>query len=146
VNADQIDYVSVFRNLPTPVVLLTTDFMIMDANTAHMRLSGRAREEVVGHFLFEAFPDNPSEPGVLGPGNLGESLRRVVDTREPDMMPLQRYDVEVPEHPGTYMERYWCTVNFPVSRPDGEVDYIIHMVEEVPDLIRKFVEAESAGA
>ena len=104
------------------------------------------RDEVVGRFVFDAFPDNPTEPGVLGPGNLGESLRRVVDTGQPDMMPLQRYDVEVAEQPGTYMERYWCAMNFPVHRPDGEVDYIIHLVEEVPDLIRKFVDAESARA
>jgi len=61
-------------------------------------------------------------------------------------MPLQRYDVEVPERPGTYMERYWCTTNAPVPRPDGKVGFIIHVVEEIPDLIRKFVEAESAGA
>lgn len=144
--ADQIDYASVFRNLPTPALVLATDFRIMDANAAHMRLSGKARDEVVGRFVFDAFPDNPEEPGILGPGNLGESLRRVVDTGQPDMMPLQRYDVELPEHPGTYRERYWCTMNVPVHRPDGDVDYIIHVVEEVPDLIRKFVDAESAGA
>jgi PAS domain-containing protein len=144
--AAQIDYVSVFQNLPTPVLVLSTDFEIMDANAAHMRLSGRRREEVIGRVVFDAFPHNPSEPGVLGPGNLGESLRRVVDTGQPDMMPLVRYDVEAPERPGTYLERYWCTMNVPVRRPDGEVDYIIHLVEEVPDLIRKFVDAESAGA
>ena len=33
-----------------------------------------------------------------------------------------------------------------VRLPDGEIDYIIHLVEEVPELIRKFVDAESAGA
>jgi PAS domain S-box-containing protein len=145
-NADRVDYVAVFQNLPTPALVLTTDFMIMDANAAHMRLSGKRREEVVGRPVVEVFPDNPSEPGILGPGNLGESLRRVVETGEPDTMPLQRYDVEVPEHPGTYTERYWCAMNVPVHHPNGEVDYIIHVVEEIPDLIRKFVEAESAGA
>ena|SRR5579863_747789 len=144
--AAQIDYESVFRNLPTPVLILTTDFTITDANAAHMLLSGKTRDEVVGKRVSDAFPDNPDEPGVLGPGNLGESLRRVVETGEPDLMPLQRYDVELPEHPGTYQERYWCAMNVPVRRPDGEVDYIIHVVEEVPDLIRKFVDAESARA
>src|SRR5712691_2171939 len=144
--AEQMDYISVFQNIPTPVLLLTTDFVVMDANAAHMRLSGRSREDVIGKSVLEAFPDNPAEPGVFGPSALGASLRQVVYTGQPDMMPLQRYDVELPEQPGTYVERYWCTMNVPVRRPDGEVDYIIHLVEEVSDLIRKFVDAESAGA
>jgi PAS domain-containing protein len=143
---EQIDYISVFQNLPAPVLVMTTDFVILDANQAHMRLSGRPREEVIGKSVFDAFPDNPAEPGVFGPNTLGDSLRQVIDSGQPDMMPLQRYDVESAEHPGTYVERYWCTMNVPVHRPDGRVDYIIHLVEEVSDLIRKFVDAESAGA
>jgi len=144
--ADQLDYKSVFQNLPMPAMVLSTDFRIIDANVAHLGLSGRTREELVGLSVFDAFPDNPSEPGVSGTGNLGESLRRVVDTGRQDTMALQRYDVEIPGKPGTYKERYWCPMNVPVHRQDGGVDYIIHVVEEVPDLIRKFVDAESAGA
>jgi PAS domain-containing protein len=144
--ADQVDYKSVFQNLPTPVLILSADFQIIDANVAHLGLTGRARDELVGLSVFDAFPDNPSEPAVSGTGNLGASLRRVVDTGKPDTMALQRYDVEIPGKPGVYKERYWCPVNVPVHRPDGGVDYIIHVVEEVPDLIRKFVDAESAGA
>ncbi|HET7018560.1 MAG TPA: PAS domain-containing protein [Streptosporangiaceae bacterium] len=143
--AGQIDYKSVFQNLPTPVMLLSTDFRIIDTNIAHLGLSGKPREELIGALVFDAFPDNPAEPGVSGTSNLSESLRRVVDTGRPDTMALQRYDVEVPGKAGAYEERYWCPMNVPVRRPGGEVDYIIHMVEEVPALIRKFVDAESAG-
>jgi PAS domain S-box-containing protein len=144
--ADDIDYESVFRNLPAPVMVLSPDFRILDSNSAHRALSGKSREELVGQLVFDAFPDNPSEPGVSGTSNLGESLRRVMDTGRPDAMALQRYDVEILEKPGAFEERYWCPLNVPVHRPDGEVDYIIHLVEEVPELIRKFVDAESAGA
>jgi PAS domain-containing protein len=144
--AEQIDYKSVFQNLPIPVMLLSTDFIIMDSNIAHRGLSGRAREELIGQSVFDAFPDNPSEPGVSGTSNFGVSLRRVVATGRPDSMALQRYDVEVNGDPGSYEERYWCPMNVPVRRPDGGIDYIIHIVEEVPELIRKFVDAESAGS
>lgn len=144
--ADDIDYESVFRNLPAPVMVLSPDFRIIDSNSAHRALSGKSREELIGQSVFDAFPDNPSEPGVSGTSNLGESLRRVMDTGRPDAMALQRYDVEILEKPGAFEERYWCPLNVPVHRPDGAVDYIIHLVEEVPELIRKFVDAESAGA
>ncbi len=144
--AAQTDYVSVFRNLPIPALLLSTDLVMLDANLAYERISGRSRDELVGKPIFEAFPGNPGEPGVSGPRNLGDSLRRALSTGQPDAMALQRYDVEAMGTRGDFAERYWCPVNVPVCDPDGDVAYIIHVVEEVPDLIRKFVEAEAAGA
>ncbi len=145
-SASQIDYVSVFQNLPMPVLLLSPDFTVIDVNLAHQKLSGRPREELIGRNVFDAFPDNPEEPGVGGTGSLGQSLRRVLETGEPDAMGLTRYDVEASNSPGRFAERYWCPLNVPVRGPDGQVAYIIHAVEEVSDLIRKFVEAEAASS
>jgi PAS domain-containing protein len=142
----QIDYISVFRHLPTPVALLSPDFVAIDVNLAYERVSGRSHDELLGKDILDSFPDNPSEPGISASRNLGESLRRVVATGQPDTMALQRYDVESIDQPGHYTERYWCPVNVPVPGPDGRVACIIHAVEEVPDLIKKFVEAEAAGA
>ncbi len=141
-----IDYKSVFQNLPTPVAILSPEFIMIDMNEAYRQHSGRPREELVGRNIFEAFPDNPAEPGVSGPSALGESLRRVLDTGRPDAMALQRYDVEATDQPGEFSERYWCPINVPVPAVGGQVAYIIHAVEEVSDLIRKFVEAEAASA
>ncbi len=142
----QVDYMSVFQNLPTPMLLLSLDFRVIDMNYAYQRISGRSREELVGRIVFETFPDNPSEPGVSGMGNLAESLRRVIATGKPDMMALQRHDTEAIDHPGEFSERYWYPVNVPVPGPGGQVACISHAVEEIPDLIKKFVEAEAAGA
>lgn len=125
---------------------MSPDFIMIDMNSAYQRVSGRSRDELLGRNVFDAFPDNPSEPGVSANSNLGESLRRVLATARPDTMPLQRYDVEAIDRPGEFAERYWCPVNIPVPGPDGQVALIIHAVEEVPDLIKKFVEAETAGA
>lgn len=119
---------------------------MIDANLAYERISGRSRDELVGHGVLNAFPDNPGEPGTSGVGNLEDSLHRALSTGQPDAMPLQRYDVEATGADGDFAERYWCPVNVPVRGADGDVAVIIHTVEEVPDLIRKFVEAEAAGA
>ncbi len=142
----QIDYGSVFHHLPVPVLLMTADQVIADANQAFCKLTGRGRGELVGRTVFEAFPDNPDEPGATGTANLGASLRRVAETGEPDVMAPQRYDVEVPGSPGEFRERYWCPVNAPVLGTGGRVAMLVHVVEEIPDLIRKFVEAEAANA
>ncbi len=129
-----------------PALLLSPDFIMIDANLAYERISGRSRAELVGRPLFDAFPDNPTEPGLTASGNLGASLRRAAASGQPDAMAVLRYDVEAPGSSGDFTERYWCPVNVPVHGPGGELACIIHAVEEVPDLIRKFVDAEAASA
>jgi PAS domain S-box-containing protein len=143
--ATEVDYRTVFHCLPVPVLLLTPDFRMVDANEAFLHVSGRSREDIVGRNIIEAFPDNPSEPSATGTRNLSESLTRVLRTGEADVMALQRYDVAAPGS-GVFKERYWCPVNVPVIGSDGRLVLIVHCVEEVSDLIRRFVEAQAASA
>ncbi|MFE2727783.1 PP2C family protein-serine/threonine phosphatase [Kitasatospora sp. NPDC059327] len=135
VNGPVIDYQDVFQALPGAVALLTPDLVYADANEAFLSVSGRTREQLIGHYLFDVFPDNPNDPAANGVRNLHASLERVLATGERDTMALQRYDVEDPERPGVWHERYWSPVNAPVLAPDGTVALLVHRVEEVTDLI-----------
>ncbi|MFI6444457.1 PP2C family protein-serine/threonine phosphatase [Kitasatospora sp. NPDC050543] len=131
-----IDYAGVFQALPGMVALLTPDLVYADANEEFLRQSGRTRDQVVGRYLFDVFPDNPNDPSASGMRNLAASLRRVLTTGERDAMALQRYDVQSPENPDEWEERYWSPVNAPVHGPDGDVVLLVHRVEEVTELIR----------
>ncbi|MEU0385129.1 PP2C family protein-serine/threonine phosphatase [Streptomyces chartreusis] len=131
-----IDYTAVFQALPGMVALLTPELVYADVNEEFVRVSGRSREQLVGHYLFDVFPDNPNDPASTGMRNLEASLYRVLATGERDAMALQRYDVEDPERPGEWQERYWSPVNAPLLGPDGKVALILHRVEEVTELIR----------
>jgi serine phosphatase RsbU (regulator of sigma subunit) len=135
-NDSAIDYAAVFQALPGMVAVLTPELFFADANEEFLRTAGRKREQVVGRRLFEVFPDNPNDPEATGVRNLEASLRRVLATGERDAMALQRYDVEDPERPGHWQERYWSPCNAPVLGPDGEVALLVHRVEEVTELIR----------
>jgi len=141
----QIDYSEVYRQLPIPVLLLTPDFVIADMNMAYLRAARRKREELLGRNLFEAFPDDPSDPGATGVRNLSASLRRVLATGEPDALALQKYDVEVPGIPGLFEKRYWNPVNAPVFGPDGRLVLIAHCVEEITERVGKFIRALAAN-
>lgn len=130
-----IDYAAVFQALPGAVALLTPELVFADANLAWLRQAGRSRDQVVGRYLFDAFPGSPRDPAASDARHLEASLRAVLANRKIDM-DLQRYDVESAQRPGHWEERYWSVVNAPVFAPDGQIALVIHRVEEVTELLR----------
>ncbi|WP_246113785.1 PP2C family protein-serine/threonine phosphatase [Streptomyces montanus] len=131
-----IDFESVFQALPTPVLLLDRDLVMLEANRAYQKISGRSRAELLGRLVFDVFPDNPADPQATGTQALRASLERVLATGERDTMAVQKYDVEAPGRPGVFEERYWSPINIPVVGGDGRVVLIIHRVQEVTALVR----------
>ncbi|MDX3643445.1 PP2C family protein-serine/threonine phosphatase [Streptomyces sp. MB09-02B] len=131
-----IDYAEVFRALPGMVALLTPELVYADANEDFLRLAGRSREQLLGRYIFDVFPENPNEPAAAGMRETEASMLRTVATGERDTMALLRYDIEDPQRPGLWQEHYWSPVNAPVLGPDGKVVLIVHRVEEVTELIR----------
>ncbi|MFF3630460.1 PP2C family protein-serine/threonine phosphatase [Streptomyces sp. NPDC002164] len=136
VNASEIDYEAVFQALPRAVALFKTDLVYADVNEAFLRSMGRARDQVVGRYLHDAFPDDPKNPAVTGMRKLQASLRWVAATGERDAMTLHRYDVEYPDRTGVWEERYWSPVNVPVFDPDGRVALLLHLEEDITELVR----------
>ncbi|MBB1260442.1 PP2C family protein-serine/threonine phosphatase [Streptomyces alkaliterrae] len=126
-----IDYRALFEASPSASLVLGPDLVIVDANAAYRRATGRTREDLVGRYLFDAFPENPADPDADGVGNLRASLLRVLRSREPDTMAVQKYDIPVAERPGVFEERWWSPINTPVLGPGGQVAWIIHRVEDV---------------
>ncbi|WP_086564819.1 PP2C family protein-serine/threonine phosphatase [Streptomyces africanus] len=132
----QIDYAAVFRALPGMVALLTPDLVYVDANEDFLRLAGRTREQLLGRYIFDVFPENPNDPAAAGMRETEASMLRVVATGERDTMALLRYDIEDRERPGHWVEHFWSPVNAPVLDRDGNVVLIVHRVEEITELIR----------
>lgn len=135
-NDQQVDYAAVFQALPGMVALLTPELVYVDVNEDFARLAGRSREELVGRYIFDAFPENPGDPAAAGRRETEESMLRVVASGERDTMALLRYDIEDSQRPGHWQEHFWSPVNAPVLGPDEQVVLIVHRVEEVTQLIR----------
>ncbi len=122
----------IFEASPTPYLILTPDLYIVAVNNAYLKATHTEREAICGRFIFEVFPDNPDDPRADGVGNLAASLAKVLETRAPDAMPIQKYDVQVPKENGkSFEEHYWSPINSPVLDQHGKVVYIIHRVEDV---------------
>ncbi|MGR6968862.1 PP2C family protein-serine/threonine phosphatase [Streptomyces cynarae] len=126
-----IDYAALFAATPSPYLVLGTDLVIVEVNQAYLDATRRTREDLIGRHVFDAFPDNPNDPGADGVRNLNASLHRVLITRQPDTMALQKYDIPIMGRPGVFEERWWSPINTPILRSDGSVGSIIHRVEDV---------------
>jgi len=142
----QLDYAAVYRHFPVPVLLLTPELQIADANLAFLKATGRTREDLLGRILCDAFPDDPSDRSATGVRDVSASVRRVLATGEPDAREFQKYDVEVPGTPGVFARRYWSGVNAPIPGPDGSVVVIASCVEDVTDRMSRFMSALEADA
>ncbi|MGA5267521.1 PP2C family protein-serine/threonine phosphatase [Streptomyces lydicamycinicus] len=127
----ELDHAALFAATPSACLVLDPELVIVDVNQAYLQATARTRDDLLGQYVFDAFPDNPADPDAEGVQNLHPSLRRVLSTGEPDTMAVQRYDIPVTERPGEFEERWWSTINTPVPGPDGRVAWIIHRVEDV---------------
>ncbi|MBP2301053.1 PAS domain-containing protein [Azospirillum picis] len=129
------DFQAVFAASPAPCLLLAPDLTIVAASDAFLRIAMVKREEIIGRPMIEVFPDGDVQ--ATGVRNLEASLRRVLTTGRPDVMPEQKYAIRRPQQEGGgFEERYWSPVNTPVPGSDGSVAWIIHQVEDVTDHIR----------
>lgn len=128
------DHARLLHAAPACFLVLAPDLTIVEATDAYLAATRTERAAVVGRGLFDVFPDNPADPAASGVGNLRASLERVLATRAPDTMAVQKYDIRRPD--GTFEVRYWSPRNAPVLSPAGAVDYIVHRVEDVTELVR----------
>ena len=129
------DFERLFETAPGAYLVLSPDLTIVaatDGTSATMTV----RERIVGHGLFEVFPDNPDDRRDRR-CELRTSLTRVLEGRAEDRMAIQKYDIRCPESEGGgFEERYWKPANRPVLGADGRVEYIIHYVEDATEVVR----------
>jgi len=137
------DFTAVFEATPTPfLVVAPPEFTIVAVNDAYLRTTMTERADLIGRTLFDAFPDDPSDPNPTGVRNLRASLERVITERRPDVMAIQRYPIRRPAD-GGFEERWWSQVNAPVLGPGGEVTAIIHRAEDVTEIVKLRSESEA---
>ena len=132
-----LDFRALFEASPDILLVLLPDsprFTMVAATEARLLATHTTREATLGRGLFEIFPDNPDDADATGSSNLRASLDRVLATRAPDTMAVQKYDIRGPD--GTFQAKYWSPKNVPVLSPGGEILYILHRVEDVTELVQ----------
>src|SRR5689334_13228017 len=139
------DFRRVFEAGPGLFLLLTPDLHILAASDAYLRATLTNREDILGRYVFDVFPDNPGDPTTFGVRTVKQSMERAIRTKTPDTLPVQKYDVPQPaSEGGGFALRYWSPVNAPILGPTGEVVYLLHRVEDVTGFVQSTLGAGQA--
>jgi signal transduction histidine kinase len=125
-NTNLTRQLSALETVPDSYIVVSPELIILTASNAYLADTLKRRDELVGRYLFDAFPDNPAAPQANAVRNWRASLELVIATGQPHQMALQHYDVLDPERPGHFVERHWLPRNTPVFDAHGQLRYIIH--------------------
>lgn len=132
---EPFDYRSIIRSAPDLYLIISPELKIVDASDAYLNATMVSREDILGRYLFDVFPDN--DPSTTGSNNLKRSIQAVLVNKVPNAMAVQKYDIRRPLSEGGEFEvRYWSPLNSPVLNEHNEVEYIIHRVEDVTEIDR----------
>ncbi len=125
-----IDYHAVFESIATPMMVMASDFTIIDTNAAYLEAVGRERGHLVGRNVFEAFPSSGEALRTLK-----DSLQRVVSTGKPDVLPLLLYPLSTAS--GVMEERFWSVSHRPICDADGKVTSILQNPQDITQAQRQ---------
>ncbi len=131
----RLQFQTLFESAPGLYLVLKPDFTIVAVSDAYLEATMTRREAILGRGIFEVFPDNPDNPAADGVSNLRASLNAVLQNRAGDTMAIQKYDVRRTD--GIFEERFWSPINSPILGIEGQVEFIIHRVEDVTEFVRQ---------
>lgn len=131
------DYPALFTASPYPYLLIDTGLVIIGANPAYLRATGRVVSDIVGKHIFDAFPSNPTDPDSTNLDEVRTSIELAISSQKPHTSALLRYAVPIETPEGTvFDERYWSAIHTPVFDEAGKVVFVSQNAIDVTDLYR----------
>jgi PAS domain S-box-containing protein len=133
--AQEIDFHDIFKIHPTGMLLLTADLVILDANDEFLATVGRQLEDLIGHNFYDEFPKLPEDPGGRPKWT---ALDEAMTSGKRQCDQLLRYDLEDPDRPGVFVERWLTTLAQPIRGGDGRVQVIELSMRDITPVIDQY--------
>ena len=127
-----LDFKSLFDAAPMPLVVLTPDLTIHEANSLYVKMVGERREALIGRGIFDAFPS--SDP--VNDEMLRASVAQVAANGTPDFLPLLHYPLAPSEGGDEQVERFWSCSHVPLFNRAGEVAFVLQQMQDVTEMHR----------
>ncbi len=111
------------------VMLLDRDLRIRGANATYEAVSMRQREEMLGDFVFDVFPDDPNDPQASGSSELLISVESAMRRRGTDTMPIFRYDITDPQNLDFFLPKLWTCSSTSIDDGDEQIGVLLRVAE-----------------
>ena len=59
---ERIDYQALMRSAPDLYLILSPDLKVLDASGTYLQATMVKREDIIGRYVFDVFPNNPNDP------------------------------------------------------------------------------------
>ncbi len=121
---DAIDLAGMFEQLPNAFMIVDRELRYVAANASYLKVTGSHREDLLGRYVFDVFPDDENSRAVKA------SFERVLATGRSDELAALKY--RVPNAPGEApQQRVWSARHTPLLDEQGRV---AHIVQETMDI------------
>lgn len=131
-----IDHQQLFQSLVSAFIVFDIDdptFTIIEENEAHANIAMVKRDDVIGRPLFDVFPDTSEEYKKTGVSQLLVSIRKVIKTGKPDVMPRLNYDLK--DESGELKMMYWSVSHHPVFDDEGKIRAVYQATEDITEKV-----------
>lgn len=120
-----IDFQALFYRLPTPYMLLDADLRFVDMNEAYLAVTARQREDLIGRFVFDAFPEESQRRGKF------EAAFRQALSGEANSLIREPFSIPVPDAlGGGIREIWWNCHHIPVMNAVGSIVGMLQHAED----------------
>ena len=138
-------YKRIFRAMPGKIVVLDPiRFRVLAATDAFLDTMSMTESEILHRRLHDVFPDTTGNPSADWKKCLSASLTQVKLLKIADMMQIVSFPVRRPN--GKLEERFWSSINTPVLNDAGDIDYIMHRLEDVTSVLDSGSKKKSSRA
>ena len=121
----QLLHKTIFDGMPNAAMILDTDLNFVDANEAYCKAVQRTREDLIGNYVFDVFPDTPERIAPV------LAVFQQTLAGEASQLDAQPYKLELAD--GTVEDRIWQISQFPIRCEQGHVEYLVQRAEDVTE-------------
>jgi PAS domain S-box-containing protein len=122
---EDIDFLQVFAEIPTPLMMLDRDLAIVFANEAYLETTGCTLSEIQGRYVFEAFPETDERTSVF------ESAFRKALAGTPNNVTTEPF--AIPVEGGGMRELVWSCSHRPIRDANGDVAYVLQNALDITE-------------
>lgn len=129
-NRMTIDHRALVQSMAVPYLAYEAapPYRILDENEAHEKVAMTKRDDIIGRPFLEVYPDTSDEFKKTGKSAPIESIKKIVQTKQPDS--LGDFKWEVRDKNGALVTKYWRATQYPIFDEGGTSVVAVYQLTE----------------